>query len=185
VNRGVVNKDEKFTPEVQDRLAISLVNQTGAMKSIDEGDLEKAQYQLSKVWASLPVPAGMSLKSGEVSTGTQSFYGGITANKAKEGLTLASLPGLGKTDTMMASAARPTAPASVMPPALTRPAEIIAAASTAIVSAVRTQMQTPIVVNAPQTVNNVQQGGSSGTIQLAAASVVDGEFMKLLVSRTL
>jgi hypothetical protein len=184
VNRGVVNKDEKFTPEVQDRLAISLVNQTGALKSIDEGDLEKAQYQLSKVWASLPVPAGMSLKSGEISTGKQSFYGGITANKAKEGLTLASLPGLGKPDTMTASAGKIPAP-SVVASVPSRPSSIISNSTLALAEVKEQTARAPVVVNAPQTVNNVQQGGSSGSIQLAAASVVDGEFMKLLVSRTL
>jgi hypothetical protein len=202
VNRGVVNKDEKFTPEVQDRLAISLVNQTGALKSIDEGDLEKAQYQLSKVWASLPVPAGMSLKSGEISTGKQSFYGGITANKAKEGLTLASLPGLGKPDTMTASAGKIPAPSvppvtvmaasaekvpapSVVASVPSRPSSIISNSTLALAEVKEQTARAPVVVNAPQTVNNVQQGGSSGSIQLAAASVVDGEFMKLLVSRTL
>jgi muramidase (phage lysozyme) len=169
VDQGVVSKDEKFTPEVQDRLALKLVEQSGATKSINEGDLEKAQYQLSKVWASLPVPAGMMLKSGQVSTGVESFYGG--ANKAKEGLTLASLQLPSATPTMTVASARPA----------TGP---IVTAATAELEKERIQLASaPIVVTAPSV--NVQQSQPNKMPQsINQPSVVDSEFMKLLVGRT-
>lgn len=159
VNENVVSKDEKFTPEVQDRLAMRLVEKSGATKSINEGDLEKAQYQLSKVWASLPVPAGMTLKSGQISSGVESFYGG--ANKAKENLTLASL--------------QTTTPS--------RPASTIAQSTFALADTLSSIKTQPVVVNAPQTVNNVNQGSGQVATQYTAPSIVDGELMKMLVSR--
>lgn len=167
VDQGAVTKDEKFTPEVQDRLALKLVEQSGATKAINEGDLEKAQYQLAKVWASLPVPAGMTLKSGQVSTGVESFYGG--ANKAKEGLTLASLQPA--TPSMTVAAAKP-------------PAGPMIAAATTEVSKERMQLASaPVVISAPTT--NVQQAAAPRTQQAYnQPSVVDSEFMKLLVGRT-
>jgi hypothetical protein len=171
VDQGVVSKDEKFTPEVQDRLALKLVEQSGATKSINEGDLDKAQYQLAKVWASLPVPAGMTLKSGEVSTGVESFYGG--ANKAKEGLTLASLqlPSATAAPTMTMASAKPTTGATIT-------------AATTEVEKERIQLASaPIVVTAPSV--NVQQSQPNRMPQsINQPSVVDSEFMKLLVGRT-
>ena len=77
-------------------------------------------------------------------------------------------------DTPVALAAVPTRPSSLISDSTVALAETRAS--------IKTQ---PVIVNAPQTVNNVQQGGSSGSIQLASASVVDGEFMRLLVSRTI
>lgn len=160
VESGAVSRNERFTPEVQDRLGMKLIEQSGATKSINEGDLDKAQYQLAKVWASLPVPAGMMLKSGQISTGSESFYGG--ANKAKEGLTLASLQGVG--------------PSTMTGTTL--------AAATTETSTARMQMASaaPVIVNAPTT-NNVQQGGGQRTAQYTAPSVVDTEFTKMLVAR--
>jgi hypothetical protein len=167
-----VSKDEKFTPEVQDRLALRLIEQSGATKSINEGDLEKAQYQLSKVWASLPVPAGMMLKSGQVSTGVESFYGG--ANKAKEGLTLASL------QLPSATAGTPTMTvASAKPPT----GQIVTAATTEVEKERIQLASAPIVVSAPSV--NVQQSQPNRMPQsINQPSVVDSEFMKLLVGRT-
>lgn len=165
VNQGVVSRSDKFTPEIQDKLALNLIDRSGATKSINEGDLEKAQYQLAKVWASLPVPAGMTLKSGQVSTGVESFYGGITDNKAKEGLTLASLQGAGRSSTT----------------------GITLAAATTETSTARMQIASaaPVIVNAPTT-NNVNQGGGGQRVaQYTAPAVVDSEFMKVLVSRTI
>lgn len=166
VDQGAVTKDEKFTPEVQDRLALKLVEQSGATKSINEGDLEKAQYQLAKVWASLPVPAGMMLKSGQVSTGVESFYGG--ANKAKEGLTLASLQPA--TPSMTVAAAKP--PAGPM----------IAAATTEVAKERMQLASAPVIISAPTT-NNVQSPARNQQAY-SQPSVVDSEFMKLLVGRT-
>ena len=82
----------------------------------------------------------------------------------------------------------PQMPSGVMASAVSsvpsRPSSIISNSTLALAEVKEQTARAPVVVNAPQTVNNVQQGGSSGSIQLAAASVVDGEFMKLLVSRT-
>lgn len=166
VDQGAVSKDEKFTPEVQDKLALKLIEQSGATKAINEGDLEKAQYQLAKVWASLPVPAGMTLKSGQVSTGVESFYGG--ANKAKEGLTLASL--------------QPTTPSMTVAAAKPPAGPMIAAATTEVAKERMQVASAPVIISAPTT-NNVQ---SPARTQQAynQPSVVDSEFMKLLVGRT-
>lgn len=166
VDQGAVNKDEKFTPEVQDRLALKLIEQSGATKSINEGDLEKAQYQLAKVWASLPVPAGMTLRSGQVSTGVESFYGG--ANKAKEGLTLASLQPT--TPSMSVAAAKPPA------------GSMIAAATTEVAKERMQVASAPVIISAPTT-NNVQSPARNQQTY-TQPGVVDTEFMKLLVGRT-
>jgi hypothetical protein len=78
-------------------------------------------------------------------------------------------------------ASAPSSPATVAA-APSRPATQIASASTSLADTMRSQMQTPVVVNAPQTVNNMQQGSQAVT-QYTAPSIVDSEFMRMLVSR--
>lgn len=70
-----------------------------------------------------------------------------------------------------------------VPTAPTRPATQIASASTSLADAVRSQMQTPVVINAPTTNNNVRNGGSGGQRSTTTPSIVDSELMKLLVER--
>jgi hypothetical protein len=75
--------------------------------------------------------------------------------------------------TMVAQA--PSAPA--------RPATQIASASTSLADTMRTQMQTPVVINSPTTNNNIQNGGGGGQRSTTTPSIVDSELMKLLVER--
>jgi hypothetical protein len=64
----------------------------------------------------------------------------------------------------------------------TRPSSIISDSTVALAEVKERTSSTPIVVNAPQTVNNVQQGSQAVT-QYTAPSIVDSEFMRMLVSR--
>ena len=79
-------------------------------------------------------------------------------------------------------AAAPTSPATVAS-APTRPATQIASASTSLADNIRNQMQTPVIINAPTTNNNVRNGGSGGQRSTTTPSIVDSELMKLLVER--
>jgi len=189
-NSGV-SVNDVFNSETQDKLGQTLAN--ARLKQAGSDPVEQ-QYQLSKEWAAIPVPAGKPLQSGEISTGTQSYYQGKAGNKANINSTSVQLA-LGTQSDSPSSQTFAQAPSSPVrstptqavaqaPSSPVRPAGAISIPSITMADSARMQMQTPIVVNAPQTVNNVQQGGSSGSIQLAPASVVDGEFMKLLVSRT-
>ena len=89
VDSKSVGLNEKFTNDLQDRLAIKLMERRNVFDHIAKGKMDDAQYELSKEWASLPVPAGKKLGSGKISTGVESYYGG--ANKAKSSLTVESL----------------------------------------------------------------------------------------------
>lgn len=64
VKQGVVSETEKFTEEVQDRLGRALIQQSGALKSAQEGNLVEAQNKLAKVWASIPTSTGGSALGG-------------------------------------------------------------------------------------------------------------------------
>jgi hypothetical protein len=64
----------------------------------------------------------------------------------------------------------------------TRPSSIISDSTVALAEVKERTSSAPIVVNAPQTVNNVQQGSQAVT-QYTAPSIVDSEFMRMLVSR--
>lgn len=76
-----------------------------------------------------------------------------------------------------------TSPATVAA-APNRPATQIASASTSLADTIRTQMQTPVVINAPTTNNNnVRNGGNGGQRSTTAPSIIDSELMKLLVER--
>jgi hypothetical protein len=75
-----------------------------------------------------------------------------------------------------------TSPATVAS-APTRPATQIASASTSLADTMRTQMQTPVVINAPTTNNNVRNGGNGSQRSTTTPSIVDSELMKLLVER--
>jgi hypothetical protein len=47
----------------------------------------------------------------------------------------------------------------------------------------RTQMQTPVVINTATTNNNVQNASNGGQRSTTTPSIVDSELMKLLVER--
>ena len=64
----------------------------------------------------------------------------------------------------------------------TRPSSIISDSTVALSRVKEESSSAPIVVNAPQTVNNMQQG-SQAVAQYTAPSIVDSEFMRMLVSR--
>ena len=62
------------------------------------------------------------------------------------------------------------------------PGSAIAASSTAVADGRMASSSQPVVINSPQTVNNVSQGGGGGLA--AASSVFDTEFGKLLIERS-
>ena len=68
-----------------------------------------------------------------------------------------------------------------LPPMPSRPSTAISTPSITMADAARTQMQTPVVVNAPT--SNIQQASNQRQGQYTSPAVVDSEFMKLLVSR--
>jgi hypothetical protein len=78
----------------------------------------------------------------------------------------------------LAAAPAPTLTAA----APTRPSSIISDSTVALAEVKERTSSAPIVVNAPQTVNNMQQGSQAVT-QYTAPSIVDSEFMRMLVSR--
>lgn len=73
-------------------------------------------------------------------------------------------------------------PPTALAQAPSRPATQIASASTSLADAVRNQMQTPVIINAPTTNNNMQGGGRT-QVASGTPSIVDTELMKLLVER--
>jgi hypothetical protein len=77
----------------------------------------------------------------------------------------------------------PTTMVAQAPSAPTRPAAQIASASTSLADTMRSQMQTPVVINAATTNNNVRNGGNGGQGSITTPSIVDSELMKLLVER--
>jgi len=77
----------------------------------------------------------------------------------------------------------PTTMVAQAPSAPTRPAAQIASASTSLADTMRSQMQTPVVINAPTTNNNMQNAGNGGQRSTTTPSIVDSELMKLLVER--
>jgi hypothetical protein len=79
VNAGIATKDEKFSPEVQDRLGMELIRQTGALKMASEGRYDEAQNALAKVWAGIPLATDLNGKKAG-----QSYYAG-PGNKASVG----------------------------------------------------------------------------------------------------
>jgi len=76
----------------------------------------------------------------------------------------------------------PMAPVTLAAAAPTRPSSIISDSTVALAEVKERTSSAPIVVNAPQTVNNMQQGSQAVT-QYTAPSIVDSEFMRMLVSR--
>jgi hypothetical protein len=75
-----------------------------------------------------------------------------------------------------------TSPATVAS-APSKPAVQIASASTSLADTMRAQMQTPVVINAPTTNNNMQNASNGGQRSTTTPSIVDSELMKLLVER--
>jgi hypothetical protein len=80
VKSGVADPSEKFTPEVQDRLGMELINRTGATKLAAEGRFDEAQNALAKTWASIPLATDV----GDKKAG-QSYYQKVGQNVAHAG----------------------------------------------------------------------------------------------------
>lgn len=82
VKQGVVRLSEKFTAELQDRIAHALLERRGYSKYIaGEWDKEKFATELAKEWASLPVPKRMKGAHRIVEAG-ESYYAGDKVNKS-------------------------------------------------------------------------------------------------------
>jgi hypothetical protein len=84
VDSGIASRDEKFSPEVQDRLGMQLIKQTGATKLAAEGKYDEAQNALAKTWAGIPLATDVVDKKGNLKKAGQSFYAG-PGNKAHAG----------------------------------------------------------------------------------------------------
>lgn len=78
LNKKVVKDTDRFDENTQDKLGQALIDQriSGISDPIQQ------QYALSKEWAAIPVPAGLAIKSGSISTGKESYYQGIAGNAA-------------------------------------------------------------------------------------------------------
>jgi len=66
VDQLKISKDEKFTPEMQDKLARELIRQSGS-DQVKEGKMSQKQFadNLAGVWASLPKESGKSAYHGD------------------------------------------------------------------------------------------------------------------------
>ena len=85
VDAGIASRDEKFSPEVQDRLGMELIKQTGALKLASEGKYDDAQNALAKVWAGIPLATDtMNKETGRMMKAGQSFWAG-PGNKSSAG----------------------------------------------------------------------------------------------------
>lgn len=93
----------------------------------------------------------------------------------------ASLGGLGQMPSNVPPTVMASAKVTQQPGQPSRPSTAISTPSITMADAARTQMQTPVVVNAPTT--NIQQASNQRQGQYTSPAVVDSEFMKLLVSR--
>lgn len=154
VDSGVVSKDEKFSPEVQDRLAIQLLKNRGVFKLVEQGKFEEAQNVMGKEWASTPMASEYEgRKTGE------SYWGG--PNKASS-----------TTGTLVASALRGLSPsmADNIPKV---PGTQLASASTALATEQRQITVAPVTINAP----NVPAKPMQQSAQFASASAQDYEFI--------
>ncbi|WP_321363541.1 hypothetical protein [uncultured Celeribacter sp.] len=79
VNAGYARKSDLFTPELQDRLAVALMERRG-LSDYQSGRITETQFanNLAREWASLPVVTGSSAGS--------SYYAGDGLNKALVGV---------------------------------------------------------------------------------------------------
>jgi muramidase (phage lysozyme) len=155
MKKGDVSANEKFTPELQDRLALALIERRNINKLIQQGNLEEAQYKLSQEWASIPAPKGRLLKSGQISTGNESFYGGVNKANIKSSEVMAVLQrNDSKVGSILSERSAENKMASFMP-------------------------SVPIVVNAPTT-NNVRSPSSAAPSVTVPASVIDVDMATLL-----
>ena len=84
VDAGKASKDEKFTPEVQDRLGMELIKQTGALRMASEGKFADAQNALAKTWAGIPLATDVTDKKGNLKKAGESYYAG-PGNKSHSG----------------------------------------------------------------------------------------------------
>jgi len=84
VDSGIASKDEKFSPEVQDRLGMELIRRTGALKMASEGKFADAQNALAKTWAGIPLATDVVDSKGNLKKAGESFYAG-PGNKAHAG----------------------------------------------------------------------------------------------------
>ena len=81
--------NEKFTKEMQERIFREFLvpKRKGLADYLNGGktSLAQAQYEASKEWASIPVPAGYKTKTGKISNGDVTYYDSNGGNKAKKG----------------------------------------------------------------------------------------------------
>jgi hypothetical protein len=54
VDQGFANLDDKFDESTQDKLGSALIEQSGALRLAEQGNLIEAQNRLSKIWAAIP-----------------------------------------------------------------------------------------------------------------------------------
>ena len=82
VNKGVINANDKFTPQIQDKANEYLLNRRGYEK-FKVGALSKEAFgnNLAKEWASLPVLQDTYRGSRHIATG-QSYHKGVGSNNA-------------------------------------------------------------------------------------------------------
>ena len=174
VDSKSVGLNEKFTNDLQDRLAIKLMERRNVFDHIAKGKMDDAQYELSKEWASLPVPAGKKLGSGKISTGVESYYGG--ANKAKSSLTVESLMNKGS-----GLVPNPQQKNGVVPGA------VISQVSNE--NAVSQSSTPPVVIDNTKVVNQAEGGQQGSTRQgqnsKNVANAYDAELFGSMMMRTI
>lgn len=76
-------RHKPFTEEVQLMFALDLLRGNKTVKAFLDGksnDIDAVVHDISKIWSSVPVPAGKKRSDGTISNGAQSYYG--SGNKA-------------------------------------------------------------------------------------------------------
>lgn len=116
VNQGFANLDDKFDETTQDKLGSALIQQSGALRLAEQGDLMEAQNRLSKIWAAIP----------SATTGQTALGGPNKADPRLGNLIQTTLRASG-TEIASASAAVDSGRMQAMAPASTVPASTAAA----------------------------------------------------------
>jgi hypothetical protein len=121
IKKGYASPSDKFSPEVQDRLAVGLLKRRGLDQYLG-GKIDKEQFadNLSKEWASLPYKTGASFYAGvgsNKSAGTRDAFVSVVASVNPGGSSVAQSGGFMKTSAATAvSAEQNTLPKSVYNP---------------------------------------------------------------------
>lgn len=190
-DEGRLPLDTRFSPEIQDLLANTLIKKR--LKNAGSDPIEQ-QYQLSQEFAAIPVPVGKPLANGRISTGVESYYSGIGGNKAtisgaaiQSGL--ASYTGGAAASVLAGTPSATTPPVASAAPSMQYRNESIEGLMFALNGMKNGEMYMLFdkvfeSMERPNITNNVVGGGTQGQdSNMKASSAFDDELLNLLVNQ--